>query len=88
MPGGRFSWSQVEVDVQLVAGERPALAIAVGDEVDHPDVHQRDLGPRGRVRAPRMPVSDEAGVVEHALVEHLALAFRRSPDDELDRPDV
>ena len=82
----------VEIDVELIAGESPALAVARGDEVDDARAHQRQLrlavgrsvrGLRAAVRAP--PVPDEALVeIEHALREHLALALGRAPHDQLD----
>jgi len=33
-------------------------------------------------------VADEPGEVEHCLVEDLALALGRAPDDELHRPEI
>ena len=57
-PGREVVDAEVEIDVELVAGERPALA-APGDEVGGAGVHQRQLGvsgfaePSGRLRDPR-----------------------------------
>jgi hypothetical protein len=84
--------AEVEIDVELVARERPALA-AAGDEVGGAGVHQRQLGERVRravrptARAAREPdIADEPELeVEHALVEHLALVLGRTADDQLDR---
>src|SRR5205807_135416 len=73
-PGRQIRAAQVEVDVELVARERPAVALA-RDQRGRAGVHEREL--RSRVRrssaaAPR--VSDEsARGIELALVHDLAL---------------
>ena len=91
VPGGTLSHAQVEVDVELVAGERPALA-ALRHERDGADVGERELRLRirrtvfGAARASCPPrVADETfGGVERSLVEELALAHVGPTDDELD----
>jgi hypothetical protein len=77
--------AQVEVDVELVACERPALALA-GDERRGARVHQRHLGLRVRAAsAPAPAVADEADVdVELALLQHLALVGRGPAHDQLE----
>ena len=85
-PGARrqLLGAEVEVDVQLVAGERPPLR-RTGDQRHGPDVHDVELHVGmgravGRARAgPLVPrVADEAdGQVELGDVEDLALAETR-----------
>jgi len=87
-PGWEVLGAQVEVHVQLIAGEGPPLAVAARDEVDGPSVHERHLRARVRVVAQRVAVADESREVEHALVQDLALALGRSPDDQLHRPEI
>ena len=90
--GGQVPDADVQVDVELVARERPALA-AAGDRLRRPRVHQRQLRegigcPVGPAAAPAASpdVSDEALVeIQHSLVEHLALVRGGAPDDQLDR---
>ena len=89
---GQVLDAEIEVDVELVARERPAVP-ASGDHRGCARVHQRQL--RVRVRRavrhrlaaagePRVP--DEADLeIERALVEHLALVLGGSADDQLDR---
>ena len=84
--------AEVEVDVELVAGERPAVTGA-GDEGDRPGVHHVQLHLRVRRAVVQPPartvlprVADESdGHVELAAVEHLALADPRASDDHLQR---
>ena len=91
---GQVLGTQVEVDVELVARERPALPIASCHEVDDARVHECDLGGSSvvvgtvRSRSSRTPaIPDEAVLeIEYALLEDLALALDRAPYDELDRP--
>ncbi len=83
--------AQVEIDVQLVPGERPAIAMT-GDEVDHPGVHERHLRESSvvavNVGARPPAVADEAVLeVEDAFLQDLALALRRTAHDELHRPE-
>jgi DNA-binding transcriptional MerR regulator len=90
---GQVLVAEVEVDEELVAGERPPLPVA-RDGRDRACVHQRQLhvGVRGAVLGAAAParaphVADEALVeVEKALVEHLALVLGGPADDQLERP--
>ena len=87
-PDGQVLDAEIEVDVELVARERPALPIA-RDQLGEAGVHHRQLGVVGR-RAAQVPaVADEPDDgVEVALVEHLAQVDRRATDDQLDRAAV
>src|SRR5207237_1770425 len=79
--------AQVEVDVELVARERHALGRA---RPDRREAHVLERQLRGAVaRAETPAVAHEAVLrIERGLVEPLALAFRRAPDDQLDTPVV
>ena len=80
--------AQIEIDVELVTRERPALPVA-RHERRRPRVHDRDL--RLRVRgtparaAARLPVVADEPVldVELGLVDDLALVDRRPAHDQL-----
>jgi hypothetical protein len=79
----------VEVDVELISGQGPAL-VGVGEQRGHPRAHHGDHrvevatlrdGLRGRPRQPVVP--DEPGrLVDHALLEDLARGVRGAPDDQ------
>src|SRR6266545_3418100 len=78
--------AQIEVDVELIAGERPALVVA-RDQRRGAGVHERQLrfriGPLA-ARAPR--VADQSALdVQLGLPERFAFADRGSPRDQLDR---
>ena len=89
--GRKVGRAEVEVDVQLVAGEGPALG-RPGHEQCNACVHHVQLhvgvgpavgGPAARAQRPG--VADEALVdVELALGQDLALGDRRTPHDQLD----
>ena len=84
-PGGEVVDAEVEVDVELVAGERPALPVAC-DRLDGADAHHRHL--RERVRAAVRPAATAASdpvvadeplhEVERRLLEHLPLVHARA----------
>jgi len=75
--------AEVEIHVELVACEGPALAHA-GEQRDHASVHQRQLNVR--IGAPcSPPVADEPfGLVELALVENLTLVDGRTSHEQLE----
>jgi len=75
--------ADVEVDVELVAGERPAVAGA-GHQRCGPRVHDRDLA--SWITGPVEPaVADQAGVgVDLGLGEHLPLPLGWAADDQLE----
>src|SRR5262249_38730645 len=75
--------ADVEVDVDLVTGERPPVP-RLGDERDRPRVHHRDLG--FDAAAPLEPrIADETlGGVDSPFLEDLPFVLRRTPDDHLD----
>ena len=86
---------EVEVDVELVAGQRP-LVVGVAEQPDHPRAHHGDLrvevaalGVRAR-RGPGQPVvADESfGLVDHALVEQLAAAASGRRTTSVEGPGV
>ena len=83
-PGRQPIEAQVEVDVDLVAGQGPARPIGL-DRLEDADADQRQLGirvrrpVRGRAAAASEPaVPDQADIrVEHRLGQDLALVHRR-----------
>ena len=93
--GRQVRGAEVEVEVELVAGERAPFGVD-GHQRGEAGVHQRDLhvGVRRAVaglgaRLPTPHVTDESlDEVELGRVEHLAFASCRTTDDELDRPVV
>ena len=93
--GGQVLLGEIQVQVELVAGEGPARPVGL-DGGQHARAHQRELGGRvcgavrrGAAAAGEPPVADEAvRRVEDGLVEDLALAGARSSDDQLQRGGV
>jgi len=87
--------AEVEIHVQLVAGQGPALALT-RDGGSRPRVHQRQLGVRiwpavgSPAAATREPgVALEAFVcIEASLGQNLALVHVRPAGDQLDCPAV
>jgi hypothetical protein len=74
--GRQLGPAEVEVDEELVPGERPALRID-GDECGGPGVHQRQLPIGVRCAAGAPVVADESdlgvelrGLANFALVDH------------------
>ncbi len=93
VPGRQVRLGDVEVDVELVAGERPALPVACRHEVDGTRVRQRQLrvGVRRaviRALAPaRVPVvADETLRRDRALPPRPARARPRPDDARSTRP--
>ena len=94
LPGGEVGVGDVQVDVELVAGQG-ALVVGVGQQADHPGTHHVDLRlevPTVRDRAGPRPgepvVAEEPELfVEDALVEDFALGVVRAADDEVEGPD-
>jgi len=84
--------AQVQVEVELVAGQGPAVAGRAGQQlgdagVDDVELHVRVRRAVGRpVAAPGTPRVTEQAIlqVQRSLVEQLALVHGRPADDELD----
>ncbi len=94
-PGRQVLDADVEVRVDLIAGERPARDVA-GDRRCRPGVHDGELRLRIRraircVAAPPQPpcVADQTfGDVQPYLVHDLPFVDRRASDDQLDDTDL
>ena len=83
--GGNVVDAEVEVDVELVACERPALPVS-GDDLGEARVHQGQLRVVGRRGAEMPAVADEPDLrVELPFVQDFALVLGRAPDDQLER---
>ncbi len=84
--------AQIEVDVDLIPTEWPALSVP-GDQSSRSGIHQSDLhaGMGGAVgsarRRPRRPViTDKTQFkIEFDLIEYHSLPVSRSADNQLDR---
>ena len=87
--------AQIEIDVELVAGERPAIR-SLGDQRHHARVGERELhvgvapavlGARTAAHTPR--VADQSlDQIELGLGDDLADIDGRTPDNELDCPAI
>ena len=85
--------AQVEVDEQLIAGQRPTV-LRLREERNRPGVHhvQLHVGVRRAIGGPRAlslvpTVADESdGRVEIRLLKNLPGAGVRPPNDQLQRP--
>ncbi len=95
-PGRRSVDREVEVDDELVAGERPALAVDPGDGLERSGTHDVQLGERigGAARSPtaatlEVVVADEPHArAQLPDLEYPPFPHRRPGDDQFDDPDV
>jgi hypothetical protein len=86
-PGWHVSDAEIQVDVELVAGEWPP-GTGSGQERYGPSIHHRYLSAYITVTS-QPAVADQARPgIEVCLVERLTFVLRRAPNDELDRADI
>ena len=86
-PRRKVVLADVEIDVQLIAGQTPAVGGA-GHQCSHPGVHHRHLGQAAATALAPAVTDEPLFEVEHPLVELLAVIDCRAADDQLESAEV
>jgi hypothetical protein len=85
--GREVGGAEVEVDVELVAGQQPPVAWP-GEQGHHSCVHDGDLFGRVGVAVKPVVANEPGGGVQTRFGEEFALIFGWAPNDELYRAGV
>jgi hypothetical protein len=86
-PGRHVFGAQIEIEVELVAGEWPPVTRS-RQQRDDSSIHHGDLSPHITVTSQPAVADDALRGVQLCLAKRLALVLSRAADDEFDCADI